>query len=237
MTQDIGLFRALPPAAATLRADSWQVTLQALTDRDTLEREWRALEQVSQASFFLRWAWVGALLNSADGIDPPQVLRVHLGAQTKGLALLWSSRQKRHGFVRTRSLHLQETGRLAFDRMDDAQRQELISATGVRLAEVMEQNILDFNEGERDPEYDYQDGYIELLNKRMVDYSEFAEFTLPNGKPNFQPARFLSLMIREDMEKTDQSWIQDQLMDIEVPAMMEMAKKNMDGFYPPTNVD
>lgn len=127
--------------------------------------------------------------------------------------------------------------RLAFERLDDSKRQELISATGIRLAEVMEQNILDFNEGERDPEYDYQDGYIELLNKRMVDYSEFAEFTLPNGKPNFQPARFLSLMIREDMEKTDQSWIQDQLMDIEVPAMMEMAKKNMDGFYPPTNVD
>lgn len=127
--------------------------------------------------------------------------------------------------------------RLAFERLDDSMRQELISATGIRLAEVMEQNILDFNEGERDPEYDYQDGYIELLNKRMVDYSEFAEFTLPNGKPNFQPARFLSLMIREDMEKTDQSWIQDQLMDIEVPAMMEMAKKNMDGFYPPTNVD
>jgi hypothetical protein len=125
--------------------------------------------------------------------------------------------------------------RLAFDRMDDAQRQELISATGIRLAEVMEQNILDFNEGERDPEYDYQEGYITLLNQRMQDYAEFAEFTLPNGKPAFQPARFLSLMIREDMEKSDQSWIQDQLMDIEVPAMMEMARKNMDGFYPPTD--
>jgi hypothetical protein len=124
--------------------------------------------------------------------------------------------------------------RLAFDRIDDAQRQELISATGIRLAEVMEQNILDFNDGERDPNYDYQEGYIELLNKRMQDYAEFAEFSLPNGKPHFQPARFLSLMIREDMEKSDQSWIQDQLMDIEVPAMMEMAKKNMDGFYPPS---
>ncbi len=123
--------------------------------------------------------------------------------------------------------------RLAFDRIDDGQRQELISATGIRLAEVMEQNILDFNDGERDPDYDYQEGYITLLNQRMQDYAEFAEFTLPNGKPDFQPARFLSLMIREDMEKSDQSWIQDQLMDIEVPAMMEMAKKNMDGFYPP----
>ena len=40
-------------------------------------------------------------------------------------------------------------------------------------------------------------------------------------------------MIREGMEKTDQSWIQDQLMDIEVPEMMGMVKKNMDGFYPP----
>lgn len=123
--------------------------------------------------------------------------------------------------------------RLAFDRMDDAQRQELVSATGIRLAEVMEENILDFNEGERDPDYDYQEGYIELLNKRMQDYAEFAEFTLPDGKPGFQAARFLSLMIREDMLKSDQSWIQDQLMDIEVPAMMAMAKKNMDGFYPP----
>jgi hypothetical protein len=36
------------------------------------------------------------------------------------------------------------------------------------------------------------------------------------------------------MEKSDQSWIQDQLMEIEVPAMMDMAKKNMDGFYPPS---
>jgi len=125
--------------------------------------------------------------------------------------------------------------RLAFDRMDDAQRQELVSATGIRLAEVMEQNILDFNDGERDPDYDHQEGYIELLNKRMQDYAEFAEITLPDGKPSFQASRFLSLMIREDMEKTDQSWIQDQLMDIEVPAMMVMAKKNMDGFYPPAD--
>jgi hypothetical protein len=122
--------------------------------------------------------------------------------------------------------------RLAFNRLDDEQRQELISATGIRLAEVMEKNIVDFNEGELDPNYDYQDGYIELLNKRMQDYAEFAEFVLPDGKASFQASRFLSLMIREGMEKSDQSWIQDQLMDIEVPAMMTMAKKNMDGFYP-----
>lgn len=120
--------------------------------------------------------------------------------------------------------------RLAFERMDDAKRQDLVSAVGVRLAEIMEQNILDFTGGKTDPDYDYQDGYIDLLNRRMGDYSEF-EF--PEDKASFQALRFLSLMIREGMEKSDQTWIQDQLMDIEVPEMMGMVKKNMDGFYPP----
>jgi hypothetical protein len=120
--------------------------------------------------------------------------------------------------------------RLAFDRMDDARRQNLVSAVGVRLAEIMEQNILDFTEGTLDPDYDYQDGYIDLVNRRMTDYSEF-EF--PENKASYQALRFLSLMVREGMEKSDQTWIQDQLMDIEVPEMMGMVKKSMDGFFPP----
>ncbi len=119
--------------------------------------------------------------------------------------------------------------RLAFDRMDDAKRQDLVSAVGVSLAENMERNILELTDGRRDPDYDYQDGYIDLLNRRMADYSEF-EF--PDDKASFQSLRFLSLMVREGMEKSDQTWIQDQLMDIEVPEMMGTVKKSMDGFYP-----
>jgi hypothetical protein len=119
--------------------------------------------------------------------------------------------------------------RLAFDRMDDAQRQEVVSAVGVRLAEIMEENIIDFTGGEKDPEYDYQAGFIELINRRMIDYSEF-EF--PEDKASFPALRFLSLQIREVMEQSDQTWIQDQIMDIEMPAMMGTVKKSVDGFYP-----
>jgi len=119
--------------------------------------------------------------------------------------------------------------RLAFARMDDAKRQDLVSAIGVRLAEVMERNVLDFSGGERDPDYDYRQAYIDRLNQRMVDYSEF---DFPEDKASFQALRYLSLMIREDMLETDRTWIQDQLMDIEVPEMMGMVKKNVDGFYP-----
>jgi len=119
--------------------------------------------------------------------------------------------------------------RLVFERVDDDRRAEIVSATGLRVAEIMEDNILDFTGGVKDPDYDYQAGFIDLMNRRMADYSEF-EF--PADKASFQALRFLSLQIREVMDRSDQSWIQDQLMDIEVPEMMGTLKKNVDGFFP-----
>lgn len=120
--------------------------------------------------------------------------------------------------------------RLVYGRMEEEKRTEIVTATGLRVAEIMEDNILDFTGGRKDPEYDYKQGFIDLLNTRMADYSEF-EF--PTDKASFQALRFLSLQIREVMEDSDKSWIQDQLMDIEVPEMMGTLKKGVDGFYPP----
>ncbi len=124
--------------------------------------------------------------------------------------------------------------RLAYGRLAEDKRYALVSAVGLRLAEIMEQNVLDFTGGRRDPDYDYRQGYIDRLNQRMTDY---AEFEFPQDKASFQALRFLSLMIREDMLESDQSWIQDQLMDIELPEMMGMVRKNMDGFYPVKGYD
>jgi len=122
--------------------------------------------------------------------------------------------------------------RLVFPRLSDVDRGELVSALGGRLAEVMEENILDFTEGEKDADYDYQQGYIDLLNARMTEY---AHYDFPDDRPSFQALRFLSLQIREDMEKSDQTWIQDQIMDIEMPEILGTVKKQVDGFYPLTN--
>ncbi len=121
--------------------------------------------------------------------------------------------------------------RLIFERMNDAKRGEMISALGVRLAEILEDNILEFTEGEKDPDYDYQQGYIDMLNARMVEY---AHYDFPDDRPSFQALRFLSLQIREGMEARDQSWIQDQIMDIEMPEILGTVKKQVDGFYPPS---
>jgi hypothetical protein len=119
--------------------------------------------------------------------------------------------------------------RLIFPRMNDAKRGDLVSALGVRLAEIMEDNILDFTDGVKDPDYDYQQGYIDMLNERMVEY---AHYDFPDDRPSFPALRFLSLRIREDMDKSDQTWIQDQIMDIEMPEILGTVKKQVDGFYP-----
>ena len=119
--------------------------------------------------------------------------------------------------------------RLLFPRMDDAARGEVISALGVRLAEIMEDNILEFTEGARDPDYDYEQGYIDMLNTRMTEY---AHYDFPDDRPSFPALRYLSLQIREGMEATDQTWIQDQIMDIEMPEILGTVKKQVDGFYP-----
>ncbi|MBI5331101.1 MAG: hypothetical protein HZB71_10870 [Betaproteobacteria bacterium] len=120
--------------------------------------------------------------------------------------------------------------RLLYGRVSDAARAEMVTATALQLAGIMEENILDFTGGQKDPEYDYKQGYIDLINTRSTDYSEF-EF--PPDKASYQALRFLSLQIRDVMEDSDKSWIQDQLMDIEIPEMMGATKKAMDGFFPP----
>ncbi|HNQ04028.1 MAG TPA: hypothetical protein PKH69_05390 [Thiobacillaceae bacterium] len=120
--------------------------------------------------------------------------------------------------------------RLVYGRVDEGRRAEIVSATGLSLAQNMEDNILEFTGGQKDPEYDYQRGFIDRLNARMADY---AEFEFPVDKASFQALRFLSLQIRDIMVDSDKSWIQDQLMDIEVPEMMATMKKAVDGFYPP----
>ncbi len=121
--------------------------------------------------------------------------------------------------------------RLLYGRVEETQRAALIVSAGTRLAEIMEEIILSVTGGRRDPDYDYQAGFVDLLNRRSAEY---AEFEFPEDKASFPALRFLSLQIREIMERTDQSWIQDQIMDIEMPEMMGTVKKAVDGFFPVT---
>ncbi|MDD5240404.1 MAG: hypothetical protein PHG47_01645 [Sulfuricella sp.] len=123
------------------------------------------------------------------------------------------------------AFEVQYADRLAYNRIDDATRGALIQALAKRLAEFMEENIRatvpDDGEG-----YDYQAGFIDLINRRLVDY---ATFDLVDEKPAFATLRYLGNCIRDIMDKRDQSWIIDQIMEIESPAAVETIQKTMRG--------
>jgi CelD/BcsL family acetyltransferase involved in cellulose biosynthesis len=78
-------------------------------DKAALESWWRALEARTEISFFLSWDWIGAWVEEA-GL-PDWVLVGRAGAEIVALGLLRRSVDRRHGFVRSRTLHLHATGR------------------------------------------------------------------------------------------------------------------------------
>jgi hypothetical protein len=93
------------------------VELAPLASIDTLATEWRALEALSTASFFLSWNWIQPLLQALPGNVAPHVLRISDAGRCVALALMWRRVHWRHGFVRSRAWYLHETGLPAYDRL------------------------------------------------------------------------------------------------------------------------
>lgn len=87
----------------------------ALTDNvapEAWESRWRALE--GSASFFTSWNWVGPLLGETPTEHRPAILSVLDGDQIVALMLLGRSIRRRR-WIRSRTLHINETGNPALD--------------------------------------------------------------------------------------------------------------------------
>jgi hypothetical protein len=116
--------------------------------------------------------------------------------------------------------------RMVHGRIDDEERAELIGALGVKMAEILESNIHDVM---NDPNHPYIEAILGKFNQRWNDY---ASFDFDPEAPNFQVKRYLANCIREVMETRDQSWIADQIIEIEAPAFIGPIKKQVEAFYP-----
>jgi CelD/BcsL family acetyltransferase involved in cellulose biosynthesis len=77
-------------------------------DPAALEAMWRGLEARADITFYLSWSWIGAWI--AEAGPPDLVLVGRSDGEVVCLGLLRRSVQRRHGFVRSRTLHLHETG-------------------------------------------------------------------------------------------------------------------------------
>jgi len=69
---------------------------------------WTELEARSNITFYLSWSWIGAWIEEAG--MPDLVLVGRAGGEPVCLGLLRRGVQRRHGFVRSRTLYLHETG-------------------------------------------------------------------------------------------------------------------------------
>jgi CelD/BcsL family acetyltransferase involved in cellulose biosynthesis len=77
-------------------------------DKAELERLWTELEARADITLYLSWSWIGIWIEQA-GI-PEFVVVGRAGGEIVCLGLFRRSVQRRHGFVRSRTLCLHETG-------------------------------------------------------------------------------------------------------------------------------
>lgn len=117
------------------------------------------------------------------------------------------------------------TDRMLYGRVEDQERGALMQALGLRLADVMVQNI---HEVTGDDGFDYRGNFLAFLNKRAQEYATF-EFDPAN--PNFSVLRYLGHCLLEIMEDRDQPWVIDQIMELESPQAIETLQKTIDGLF------
>lgn len=118
--------------------------LESLPDYDSLESEWLALQGASDHSFFQSWGWIGCWLRLLPKDAKTHLLRVRIGGETAGLAILVERREWRRGFVLSRRLYLHETGRPEIDELTIehngvlARRDCAALVQGIALARLVE---------------------------------------------------------------------------------------------------
>lgn len=122
-------------------------------------------------------------------------------------------------------LHMSD--RMVYGRVPEAQRAQLVQATGRRLAELVEENIRKLG---AEDDFDYRANFIDFVNRRGADY---ATFDCTPEQPSFPLLRYLGLAVRELMLESDQPWVADQIMDLQAPEALGMLKKTVDGLLSP----
>ncbi len=112
--------------------------------------------------------------------------------------------------------------RLVYEKLEEQQRHEFITALAKHLTNLMQDNRRDASGTGQ-----YRQAFVELLNARMEDYSE-CSFSESEG-PGFSLKRILGEQVRDRMGAKDNKWIPDYVMDAEVPKAMESLNKVLEG--------
>ena len=116
---------------------------------------------------------------------------------------------------------LQLVDRLAHRRAGDDARAALVVALGRRLADLMQDNLLDVaGPGE------YRAPFVEMLNERLDDYARFA---FDESGPGFEALRYLGDRVMRTMGVSQTNrWVMDHVMEISAPELFEKISRSVD---------
>ncbi len=116
---------------------------------------------------------------------------------------------------------LQAADRLAYERLEQEERQRFITALALHLAETIADNQRDlFGEGE------HKQAFIDLLNERAEEY---AELSFHDGEAGFDFRRYFGEQVAAVM--TEKHFVSQQIMDIEGPEAIKTLKKGMQDLF------
>lgn len=112
---------------------------------------------------------------------------------------------------------VQLVDRTVYGRLNEADRAALVGEVVRHLAATMESNQLDlFGPGE------YRKPFIDAMNAR---FGEYAELEYKDAEPGYACLRYFASRVSDAMAEGDNRWVIEQMMDVEAPEMVRLAKK------------
>lgn len=115
---------------------------------------------------------------------------------------------------------LQLADRVAYEQLDEADRQQFTSSVARHLVGTMVENRVE----ELGPG-DYQEAFINTLNQRLDGYSEFS---LVEGNPSYPMLRYLGDQVEALMGGTQNKWVKEQVMEVEAPELVKTLKRGIE---------
>lgn len=112
------------------------------------------------------------------------------------------------------------TDRMVVDQMELEERQEFIVKFAVKLSKTLQENSEDL----LGRDVDYKKDFIDMLNSRLNTYAE-SSWDEEKDLPGFQYRRDFGDFVSAQMGEKDNKWITDQIMQIEIPDMVENLRK------------
>ncbi len=114
------------------------------------------------------------------------------------------------------ALMVQSSADLAHDSVNQEDFLRFVNTVAKKLAATMESNLREeVGPGE------YAAGYIEMLNSRLADFSEFR---FSGGDPSYHALRYFGRQVEAVMQQNDtedNKWIIEQIMEADAPPMLK----------------